>query len=209
MNDQPTIPVYVITDGDEGVQINQGIRLSVVGAGVKVDGFDKIVEILKDLLGKNIYLAATQENEWIKQAFDLDNYEQADATFQQQAESLADRVGLSYAGFLPFADPKDLVHDIKGHMVRPRGLHIANKICFTLAGGEQTYNLGQYQISAEWISKAPRKLAEKFIKLQVEFYEKMAGRKLEYLIEDTGILDQRLVEKNRKVLEELGYIAKE
>jgi len=37
---------YVITCGDEGVQINQGTRLGIVGAGFRVPHFSKIVKAL-------------------------------------------------------------------------------------------------------------------------------------------------------------------
>ena len=47
---------YVIAAGDEGVQLNEGTRLGVVGAGVKFDGFSTIAKSLKQLLGKKIIL---------------------------------------------------------------------------------------------------------------------------------------------------------
>ena len=67
----------------------------------------------------------------------------------KKSKLLADKNDLLYAGEFPFADPEELEHGVKGHMVRPRGIHIANKICFTVAGGEEVYNLGQYLISAD------------------------------------------------------------
>ena len=137
---------YVITCGDDGVQINEGVRLGVAGAGVEVEHFSEVVKALKKIFGKELCVVASAENDWIKQSFELNDYHQADATMQQQTEAMADREGLKYAGFLPFADPKPLKYEIKGHMVRPRGVHIANKISFTLAGGEQTYNLGNFVV---------------------------------------------------------------
>ncbi len=198
---------YVITCGDEGIQINEGTRLGVLGAGFEVDGFPQVVKILKKLLAKNIRVVANEENEWVKNKLELDNWEQTSASMQQQIESLADKNKLSYAGLIPFADPKQLKHQIKGHMVRPKGIHIANKICFTLAGGEQTYHLGHYVISAEWVAEADKDFVKKFLTKQVEFYKKQAKMNLPYVFEKEGELDKDTVEKNKKVLESLGFKA--
>ena len=196
---------YVITCGDEGIQINEGTRLGILGAGLKIDGFPQVVKILKKLLNKNIRIVANEENEWVKNHLDLNNWEQANASMQQQIEALADENKLSYAGLIPFADPKQLKHQIKGHMVRPRGIHIANKICFTLAGGEQTYHLGHYVISAEWASAVDKKFAKEFLTTQVEFYKKQSKMDLELVFEDEGKLGKEVAEKNKKVLESLGF----
>lgn len=197
---------YVITCGDEGVQINEGKRLAVVGSGIKFKHFSKIVAGLKKVLADDqIRIVASGENDWIKQQFELNTFEQADATMQQQAQMVADDESLLYAGFLPFADPKELEHGIKGHMVRPKGIHIANKICFTLAGGEGTYNLGHYLISAEWVSKVDKKVAEEAIKTQVEFYTNLAGQKLEIVFEEEGDLDPEIVTQNKEFLQSIGY----
>lgn len=198
---------YVITCGDEGVQINQGTRLGFTGAGYGIDGFSDVVKILKKLLGKEIAIAANQENEWLKQKLNLMNWEQVNASAQQHIEALADREGLQYAGYLPFADPKQLEHDIRGHMVRPQGIHIANKLCFTLAGGEQTYNLGNYVISADWVAEADLDLVKKVILPQVEFYEKLAGAKLKILFEENGELGADVAAKNKAVLKKIGIEA--
>lgn len=197
---------YVITCGDEGVQINVGTRLGVVGAGVKLDGFEEVIKTLREQLGDEIRVAASAENAWIKQQFSLDTWEQADATAQQQTEALADQHNLLYAGFAPFADPKQLKHDIKGHMVRPKKVHIANKIMFTLAGGEQTYNLGCFVISAEWVSQVPLELVKQIIKTQVDHYKSLiTGDWDEFIFEKDGDLDRKLVEKNEAVLKKLGF----
>lgn len=207
---------YVITCGDEGVQINEGIRLSFVGAGLKLEGFSKAVTALKDLLGEKIAIASNQENDWVKETFETSDWEQTDATMQQHVEALADKEGLKYSGYLPFTDPRKLKFDIKGHMVRPPHVHVANKICFTLGGGEQTYNLGCYQISAEWVHKLPKKLAEEIIMTQVEFYKKLASKGsfapkdgLKYVYEMDGELDEKIAEKNKKALEKMGIVFEE
>lgn len=198
---------YVITCGDEGVQINEGTRLGILGAGFKMAGFSQVVVVLKKLLGKDIRIVASAENEWVKNHLELDGWEQTDASMQQQIEALADKNELLYSGITPFTDPRQLKHGIKGHMVRPKGIHIANNICFTLAGGEQTYHLGHYLISAEWVSSVDKKLAKEFITTQVEFYKKQAKMDLDFVFETEGELGTEVAEKNQKVLESFGFKA--
>jgi len=199
---------YVITCGDEGVQINEGTRLAVMGAGYKLDGFSEVVTILKRLLGNELRIASNQENEWFKSQQDLINWEQVNASVQQHIEALADQEGLLYAGYLPFADPKNLQHEIRGHMVRPQGVHIANKVCFTLAGGEQKYNLGNFVISAEWVSAADPALVKTFIQTQLDFYTTLNhGEKLLLLFEEGGELGAELAAKNKAILEAAGFTA--
>jgi hypothetical protein len=196
---------YVITCGDEGVQINEGTRLGVVGAGFRLEGFPEVVKALKKLLGKDIRIASHEEDEWVKDILHLSEWDQVNASMEQHVEAQADREKLLYAGFLGFTDPRMLKHDIKGHMVRPHGIHIANKICFTLAGGEQKFNLGCYVISAEWVSSVEPKIAQKFIQTQVEFYTTLAKKELQVIFEEGGELGPEVAKKNRQVLEDMGY----
>lgn len=197
---------YVITCGDEGVQLNEGTRLAVIGAGFKVDGFSEIVKVWKKLLGEDLRIAASEENDWIKEQLDVATWEQVNASAQQHLQALADKEKLLYTGILPFADPQELAHGIKGHMVRPHGIHIANKIQFTLGGGEQTYHLGQYLISAEWVSEVDASLAKKIIDLQVAYYKKLAKTEdLAYVFELGGELGEAKATENLAVLEKLGY----
>ena len=196
---------YVITCGDEGVQINEGTRLAVVGAGLNVDGFSEVVKALKELFGSDIAIAASEENAWVKQQLDLGTWEQADASMQQHIDALADKEGLQYSGILPFADPQELEHEIKGHMVRPRGIHIGTTITFTLDGGEQTYHLGQYLISAEWITKVDPELAKKIIATQVEHYKSIGGQDLVFSVQQGGELGEEFAAATKAKLEEFGY----
>lgn len=198
---------YVITCGDEGIQINEGERLGILGAGFEMKGFSQVVAVLKKVLKQDLRIVANEENEWVKNNLKLGNWEQASASMQQYVEALADKNGLLYSGLIPFTDPKQLKHDIKGHMVRPKGIHIANKICFTLAGGEQTYHLGHYLISAEWVSSVDKKLAKEFINTQVEFYKKQAKMDLDFVFEADGELGEEVAAKNQQVLESLGFKA--
>ncbi len=197
---------YVITCGDEGVQVNEGTRLGFVGAGFRLEGFNKVVKALKSLFGAEIRVAASEECDWMKQQLELSNWEQVTASSQQHIEALADREKLLYSGFIPFTDPKKLDHDIKAHMVRPREVHIANKLCFTLAGGEQTYNLGCFLISADWVHKVDFEVAKQIIMDQVAFYKKLAKRDdLEVLFETEGELGEKVAQKNAEVLKKMGF----
>lgn len=201
---------YVITCGDEGVQINEGTRLGFVGAGFRLEGFSDAVSALKKLLGDDIRIAASEECDWMKQTLELSNWEQVTASTQQYIEALADRESLLYSGFIPFSDPKKLGHDIKAHMVRPREVHIANKLCFTLGGGEQTYNLGCYLISADWVHAVDYKVAKQVIMAQVEFYKKLAKREdMEVLFEYEGELGSEIAEQNAAVLKKMGFAPSE
>jgi hypothetical protein len=195
---------YVITCGDEGVQINEGVRLAFAGSGYELPSFSKAVSALKKVFGKQISIVACAENNWIKDKMDLSDFEQADASMQQQIEALADQEGLSYAGFIPFSDPKKLKDGVKGHMVRPKKIHVANKICFTLGGGEQIYNLGCYKISADWVHASTPKVAKEVIEAQIEFYNKLAKKDLPLFYEADGELGEKIVKKNLKVLEKMG-----
>lgn len=193
---------YVISCGDEGVQINEGTRIAIVGSGFRLDGASEVFTILKKVLGEELRMASNEESDWIKSQLDLVNWEQVNAMSQQHIQALADREGVLYAGYLPFADPKQLEHDIKGHMVRPHAVHIANKICFTLGGGEQKYNLGQFVISADWVAAAKPALITQVIQPQIEFYTKLAGgRELPFVCEVGGALGEEIANKNKAALE--------
>ena len=195
---------YVIACGDEGVQLNDGVRLGVLGSGFQLEGFSQVVAGLKKVLGSELRIVASEENDWLKQQLDLMNWEQVNASAQQQLQALADKEELLYAGFLPFTDPQQLEHGVRGHMVRPHGIHIANKICFTLAGGEQKFNLGCYVISAEWVSEVEPKVAKAFLQAQIDFYTKLSGgSKLAFVFEEGGELGPEVAAKNKAALENL------
>ena len=196
---------YVITCGDEGVQINEGRRLGVVGSGFRLDGFTELVPFLKQIANDDVRIVSNEENDWMKQQLDLVNWEQVNAMSQQHIQALADREGLLYAGYLPFADPKELDHDIKGHMVRPHKVHIANKISLTLGGGEQKYHLGHYVISADWVHLADAAFVKKIIEPQIEFYRKLAKNpNLGFVFEEGGELGADIAAQNRARLVEVG-----
>jgi len=194
---------FVITCGDEGVQINEGTRLGVVGAGFRLPHFHEVVEALKKLLGEGLVIAANEENNWIKKNLDLNDWDQVNAMMEQHIEALADREKLSYAGLLPFTDPRQLKYGIKGHMVRPPGIHIATKISFTLGGGEQKYHLGCFVVSAEWASSVSREIAEEVILTQVKFYRSLVKKPLQFTFEETGSLTPEQVAQNKSIVESI------
>lgn len=199
--------IYVIACGDEGVQLNEGIRLGVVGAGFRLTHFSELLTELKKTFSDELRIVSNEENEWVKEKLALSTWEQVTASSQQHIEALADKEGLLYSGFLPFSDPKVLKHGVKGHMVRPHGVHIANKICFTVGGGEQKYNLGRFVISADWVALAPEQLVQSIISEQVAFYQKLVGEtKLTFVCEEAGELGAEKAAANKKTLEKLGFI---
>lgn len=199
--------VYVIACGDEGVQINEGIRLGFVGAGFKVPGFSQVVPLLQELFGSDLRIAAHSECDWVKEQLDLSNWEQVEASAQQYTQSVADANALLYAGILPFSDPKQLEHEVKGHMVRPQTVHIANKIVFTLGGGEQTYNLGCYVISADWVAQADSQLVRDCLQAQIAHYQRISGKeKLEFVFELGGELGEVTAQANKAMLESVGIV---
>ena len=196
---------YVITSGDEGVQINQGTRLAFAGSGFNLEGFSDAVAILKTLVDDDLRIVTHVECDWMKEQLDLSNWEQVTASSQQYIEALADKEGLLYSGILPFADPKELGHGIKGHMVRPQGIHIANKIMFTLAGGEQTYNLGCFVISADWVAQASKETVSQLMQAQIAHYKAIAKRDdLAFVFEMAGPLGAEVAEANKQMLESVG-----
>lgn len=210
MEDQEiVISPYVITDGDEGVQVNIGTRFAFAGSGYGLEGFSEAVKILKKILDSKIRITSSQESDWIKNQLDLTDWGEINALAQKQIKLIADKEGLLYAGYLPFTDPRKLKYDIKGHMVRPKLVHVGNKICFSLGGGEQVYNLGCYRISADWVSKAPKKLVEKAILSQIKFYKKLSGMRLNLFYELGGDLGEKMAQKNLKMLKKIGLKMKE
>jgi hypothetical protein len=198
---------YIITCGDEGAQLNEGTRLGFVGAGFRLAGFSEVLKLLPKLLGqKKLIVAASEENDWTKAQLALNDWDQVNASMQQHIEAMADREKLQYAGCLSFADPQLLMEGVKGHMVRPHGVHIANKICLTLGGGEQKFNLGCYIISADWVTLAKPALVKEVLNAQIAFYTKLAGKELPIILEETGSLGSEVAEKNKAALHKAGII---
>lgn len=209
----------VIADGDEGVQLNHGRRFAFLGSGFRLPHFSEVIKSLQAVINDNfpkeqkdkkLKIAASEENAWFKEKLELNDWDETNASSQQHLAALADKLKFKYVGILPFADPKELELAVKGHMVRPHNMHLANQLCFTIAGGEEVYNLGQYLISADWLAEftnnAKKNLAEakELLEIQVNFYQSLAGNnKLKVLVEDQGPFESKLVEKNRQILNKI------
>jgi len=209
----------VIADGDEGVQLNHGRRFAFLGSGFRLVHFSKIIKSLQKVINDNfpqeqvdkkLKFAASEENAWFKEKLKLNDWDETNASTQQHLAALVDQLKFEYVGILPFADPKELKSEVKGHMVRPHDMHLANQVCFTIAGGEEVYNLGQYLISADWLAdftnngKKNLLEAKELLQTQVDFYQSLAGdNKLKVLIEKQGPFEQKLVEKNQEILDKI------
>lgn len=209
----------VIADGDEGVQLNYGRRFAFLGAGFHLPHISQVIKILQETINNNfpeeqldkkLKIAISEENAWIKKELKLNDWDETNASAQQYLAALADQLKIEYVGILPFADPQELKAKVKGHMVRPHNMHLANKVCFTIAGGEEVYNLGQYLISADWLAdfsnngKKNMPQAKEILKTQLDFYQTLAGEsKLKVLVEDQGPFNKELVEENRQVLDKI------
>ncbi len=196
---------YVITCADDGVQINEGTRLGIAGCGIAIDGIEEIYQGLETVLGEDLAIAASQENDWVKTKLDLDSFEQADATMQQEVQLLAQKNGLNYSGLIKFTDPAEMDYGIKAHMVRPQGMHIGNQIALTLGGGEFKYHLGYYLLSAEWVGEVDADLATAALDAQIEFYRELAGSELPLVFELEGNLSSDEAAANLELIRELGY----
>lgn len=197
--------IYVISCGEEGVQLNEGTRLGIVGSGVSLKGADTVISYLKQMFD-TVYIAASEENAWIRAAFQLNTWEQANATYQQQAAVIADRNQVGYAGIFEFSDPKALSSEIKGHMVRPQKIHIANSISLTIGGGEQTYHLGHFVISADWVHLSDPTFVKEFLTEQIEHYKSLVNMKdIKITIEEAGTLDPEIIQKNKDILAKAGF----
>ena len=226
MTDQTTSqPQYepvplVIADGDEGVQLNTGRRFAFLGAGFRLDNFTEVLSALKKTLEKGfpadfqkeLRIAASEENALVKAKLELNDWDEVNASMQQHIEALADKNGILYSGILPFADPEELPHGVKGHMVRPHNMHLANKVCLTLAGGEEVYNLGQFLISADWLAEFTAngtknmEEAKSFIQVQIDFYSSLVGgNNLQILTQEDGPLSADLAADNKKVFTQLNF----
>lgn len=209
----------VVADGDEGVQLNHGRRFAFLGSGFRLPHFPEVIKSLQAVINDNfpkeqkdkkLKFTASEENAWLKEKLELNDWDETNASAQQHLAALADQLKFEYVGILPFADPKELKSAVKGHMVRPHNMHLANQVCFTIAGGEEVYNLGQYLISADWLAEftnnAKKNLAEakELLEIQVNFYQSLAGdTQLKVLVEEQGPFESKLVEKNRQILDQI------
>ena len=195
--------LYVVTSVDEGIQLNSGVRLGFVGGGIDLPRFNEAIKILQEVLPleekQRIAVISSQEDQWQDDHLQSRN----SLTIKDKYDELAAANDLYYAGHLDFGDPKVLLNDIKGHLVRPPKIHVADSIRFTCGGGEQVFNLRNYVISADWVFKADENLARELLAAQIDYCHMIAGRKLKFDYEIDGELDPKLAAINREFVEKI------
>jgi hypothetical protein len=190
----------VIASGDEGLQLNNGTRFGFVGSGYGLPHFSRAVAALEKKLPQKLVLVSLQEDDWLSEQLQTKNPN----LYQETLRDFAKSEKLKYVGQLDYGDPRDLDDNVtRGHIVRPPKVHVADQICFTCGGGEQTYNLRQLIISADYLFGLTPKQALEIIGVQVAFYQKLLGRKLKLTKESTGCLDDKVKAKNIAVLEKV------
>ncbi len=198
---------YVITCGDEGIQINEGKRISLLGSGYKLEHFSEIIKALKKVLKTDeLRIVSHQDSDWFKKQTSLTSWRKINDIAKQEIQKIAQDNSLLYSGYLTYTDPRTLKHGIKGHMVRPKGVHVASKIDLTVGGGEDVYSLASYQISADWVSQLDEEIVKQVINKQIEFFKQVAKKDLKIKFVKKGILSEEQVEKNIQMLEKVGII---
>ncbi len=196
---------YIIACGDEGVRVSGATRLGVVGAGAKLPHIDELYKAIKKIYPQ-VGVFANQENDWIKQQLALSDYESADASMQQHIAALCDLQDVKYLGNIEFVDPVEFGDGVKAHMVRPHGIHVAKQISLTIGGGEQKFNLGNFVVSADWVSGVKPEVAKEILQTEIEFYRALRKKELPIVVEDGGELSDEMKAKNREVLQNIGLI---
>ena len=193
--------LYVISSCDEGLQLNQGIKIGFVGAGFGINQLDLILPALEDVLQQQLIVVSSQDDDLhIKH---VPNVKKQRIFINEKFVFFAKKHNLLYAGHLDFKEPQNLKYEVRGHMVRPEGVHVAQNICFTLGGGEQIYSLANFVLSAEWISSVDFDLAFKIMKEQVDFIKKISFNKLNLIFQKDGLLSDELKMKNEKIIEKI------
>lgn len=190
---------WVIASGDEGLQLNSGVRFAFAGSGFHLPHFDLALQALRQLMPakQSLYLASMQEDDWLSRELQSKNPN----LYQEQLTSFATQNNLTYAGQFDYGDPRELDETgIKGHLVRPPKVHVADRICLTVGGGEQTYNLRHFVISADFVSALQPKEAQELITTQIDFYRQLTGEDLPVTFETDGPLSAEVKKANQQVL---------
>lgn len=191
---------YVIASGDEGLQLNCGIRFGFAGSGYELPYFAQALDILKQLTDNHLVLVSLQEDDWMSEKLQTKNPN----LYQETLEKFAIEHQLKYVGQIDYGDPRDLSDGItRGHIVRPQKIHVADQICFTTGGGEQVYNLRQFIISADYLHALKLSAAQELIKSQIDFYQQLAGRPLDFVRQTEGNLPAEISLKNQKILDQI------
>jgi hypothetical protein len=161
----------------------------------------------KKVCSRELFIFANEENDCVKQLLELPDWETTNASMEQQIAALADREKLKYAGLIAFVDPVDFGQGIKAHMVRPHGVHVAKRLSLTVGGGEQTFNLGNFVLSAEWVGSVKPEIARAVLTAQREHLQSLVRKPLEVVVELDGPLSDAVKQKNFAVLRDLGFLS--
>jgi hypothetical protein len=188
---------FVIASSDEGVQLNSGTRFGFVGSGYNLPHFVAAVAKLAQLLPEKLKIASAQEDDWLLTTLESKNPN----LYREAVEKLAKEAGLDYIGQLDFGDPRVLDDtDTKGHLVRPPKIHVADTICFTCGGGEQTFNLRHFMVSADFAGSLPKKELRDLLRAQIDFLTQLIGRAPTFSVEMEGFLGEKVAAKNRQAI---------
>lgn len=194
-----TVVPWVIASGDEGLQLNLGVRFAFVGSGYHAPHFKQALQALCQLAPakQKLFLASMQEDDWLAQQLQTKNPN----LYQETLTQFAATHKLPYAGQFDYGDPRELADGaVKGHLVRPPKIHVADRICLTIGGGEQTYNLRHFVISADFVSELKPKQAQELITAQIDFYRQLSGEDLPLTLETAGPLPADVKKANQQVL---------
>lgn len=203
---------YVIASIDEGIQLNAGIRLGFVGSGIGLEGVDQALAAWKTLAQKvglefgDLYLLSSQEDEWQNEIVKSRNINIVTTKMKKWAKSL----GTVYAGQLEFGDPREYIPakkdflGVRGHLVRPPKIHVATDITLTCAGGEEKFDLRNYVISADWLAgMKDQELAQKILRTEIDYCQKIAGRKLPLQYDLEGAFGQDIAQQNQALAQKM------
>lgn len=197
MSEKQPVPL-VIAPADEGLQLNHGIRFGFVGSGYDLPYFTQAIAILTKQFDQPLSLVSMQENDYLAAVLETKNPN----LYQESLTKFAKKHKLRYAGQIDYGDPRDLDDGItRGHIVRPQKIHVADQICFTLGGGEQTYSMRQVVISADYLGGLKFKEAVAMIKPQVDFYRQLLARPLKLTRSTDGDLSAAMKQKNAAMLD--------
>ncbi len=201
MSEQQVVNPLVITAGDEGVQLNVGTRLGFIGSGFALPGFELAVKTLKKIFRKrDLVLVSIQEDDWLADKLQTHNPN----LYQEKVKNVAKENKLTYAGQLDYGDPRDLEDgSTRGHLVRPPKIHVADRVIFTIGGGEQNFNLRKIVVSADYLFDLSQEEAEKIIITQIDFYRQLIKKTLKFEIEEAGELSAEIKAQNKAVLEKI------
>lgn len=188
--------LWVIASGDEGLQLNNGVRLGFAGAGYALPHFAAAIDILRETLSGEILIAAAQEDDWLAHVLKSKNQ----LVFDETIAALAQESNLTYVGQFDFGDPKDLEHGVRGHLVRPPKIHVAESIVLTVGGGEQVYSLEQLVIAAEYAYNLPLEKLKEILGAQIDFYRRVIGIDLPVKLSREGALSAEIKQANEKAL---------